>query len=177
MDNTQQLINKVEQSGLVTLDLAAFLPSEPIAVFDLKDHLVQGLVLMEKPFREALTKTDWTIYQGKAVGITCSTDALIPLWAYMLVSTYLQPFAINIFHGNNDEVESQLLVRAIENINVDEYKDGRIVIKGCGDKAIPPAAFIAITRILKPVVKSLMYGEPCSTVPIYKSTSIKNREV
>jgi hypothetical protein len=177
MDNTQQLINKVEQSGLVTLDLAAFLPSEPLAVFDLKEYLVQGLVLMEKPFREALTKIDCTLYTGKAVGITCSTDALIPLWAYMLVSSYLQPHAAGIYYGNQDELETRLLVKAVEKIDASQYKDARVVIKGCGDKAIPPAAFIAITSILKPVVKSLMYGEPCSTVPVYKSSSVKNWEL
>ena len=173
MDNTQQLINKVEQSGLVTLDLAAFLPSVPVVPFDLKDHLVQGLVLMEKPFREALSKIDWSSYEGKAVGIYCSADALIPLWAYMLVAGYLEPYAATVVYGNAEEAEAQLLVKAIENMDLQPYHDARVVVKGCGDKAIPPAAFIAISRVLKPVVKSLMYGEPCSTVPVYKNQSAK----
>ena len=173
MENDRQLINKVEQSGLVTLDLADFIPTASIEIFDIKDHLVQGLVLMEKPFREALKNTDWQKYNGKTVGITCTADAIIPLWAYMLITSYLQPHAALVLHGNKEEVEEQLLAAAIDTINTETYRDAKVVIKGCGDKPIPPAAFIAITNKLRPVVRSLMYGEPCSTVPVYKNALTK----
>lgn len=174
MEDVQPLINRVEQSGLVTLDLAELLPNEPIVVFDLKDHLVQGLVLMEKPFREALKQTDWSSYADKTVTVTCTADALIPLWAYMLVATYLQPFAKKVLQGNAAQAEEQLLVERINGLDAQKYNQARIVIKGCGDKAIPPSAFVAITSKLRPVVASLMYGEPCSTVPVYKKALTKS---
>ena len=173
MDNGEAIINKVAQSGLVTLDPADFLPSSPITIFDLKDHLVQGLVLMEKPFREAIKNTDWSTYQGKMVGITCSTDALIPLWAYMLVSSQLQPFATKVLHGSEAEVKQQLLLENIQNIDLSLYLEAKVVVKGCGEVAIPAAAFVALTAKLRPVVRSLMYGEPCSTVPVYKNALTK----
>jgi len=173
MENTDQLVNKVEQSGLVTLDLAEFFPSAPIEIIDLKQYLVQGLVLMEKPFREALKATDWSQFNDKTVGITCTTDAIIPLWAYMLLTTYLQPHAATVYYGNKEQVEEQLLADAIAAIDEKKYKDAKVVIKGCGERSIPAAAFIGITRKLRPVVRSLMYGEPCSTVPIYKNALTK----
>lgn len=163
------LVNRVEKSGLITLDLNDLLPAESIEVFDLKDFLVKELVLMEKPFRESLKEVDWKKFQDKFVGIYCSTDAIIPKWAYMLVTTYLEPFAQRIFYGNNQEVKSVLLEEAIGNINPEDYREAKIVIKGCGED-IPTSAYIAITRKLKPVTSSLMYGEPCSTVPVYKKT-------
>jgi hypothetical protein len=162
------IINKVAQSALVTLDLEEFYPKEELVLFDLKSYLFMGLILKEKEYREALKNLDWNVYQNKNVAITCSTDAIIPLWAYMLAVTYLQPFAKEIVFGNEKEVFNILFSKNIEKIDVKEFEGKRVVIKGCGDKKIPESAYVAITKILRPVVKSIMYGEPCSTVPIFK---------
>ena len=163
------IVNKVAQSALTTLDLAAYYPQEELVSFDLKDHLFMHLILKEKDFREALKNIDWSIYQNKTVALYCSADAIIPLWAYMLVTTYLQPVARDVMYGNEQEVMESLLLKNIEKISANEFAGKRVVIKGCGDKKIPETAFVAITKILRPVVKSLMFGEPCSTVPVYKN--------
>ena len=162
------ILNKVAQSALVTLDLEKFYPSEDIKIFDLKDYLFMELILKEKEYRETLKNLDWKIYENKIVAITCSADAIIPLWAYMLAVTYLQPFAKDIHFGNEDEVFKTLFLKNLTQINVKEFEDKRVVVKGCGDKKIPETAFVEITKVLRPVVKSIMYGEPCSTVPIFK---------
>ncbi|CAN5304587.1 DUF2480 family protein [soil metagenome] len=163
------IINKVAESGLITLDLEKFFPKEDIMLFDLKDHLFMNLILKEKDFREALKKIDWSVYQNKNVALTCTEDAVIPVWAYMLVAAYLAPFANNVFMGGEKEMFSALFLKNIRaNINREEFRDKRVVIKGCGEKFIPEAAYAEITGILQPVVKSIMYGEPCSTVPVYK---------
>ena len=162
------IVNKVAASGLVTLNLEDYLPKAEVAVFDLKDHLFMGLILKEKDFREALKNLDWTSYQNKNVVITCSADAVIPVWAYMLVTSYLQPVAKNIFTGTAEEMQKHLFLQNISSINADEYRDQRIVVKGCGDVSIGNFAYAEITRHLLPHVKSIMYGEPCSTVPVYK---------
>ncbi len=170
---TNEIINKVAESGIITLDLADFSPKQEIKVFDLKDYLFMGLILKEKDYREALKTTNWTGFENKNVCITCSADAIIPMWAYMLAASYLQPVAINVVFGNeNNLVETQILL-AIEKINADEYIDKRVVVKGCGEVDIPASAYVAITHKLKPVAKSIMYGEPCSTVPIYKKSIAK----
>jgi hypothetical protein len=162
------IVNKIAASGLITLNLEDYLPKEETAVFDLKEHLFMGLILKEKDFREALKNSDWSIYQDKNVAITCSADAIIPVWAYMLVTSYLQPIAATIFTGTKEEMEKHILLQSISSINADEFNDQRIVVKGCGDVAIGNFAYAEITRKLLPHVKSIMYGEPCSTVPIYK---------
>lgn len=164
------IVNKVATSGLVTLNLENYLP-EDVLVFDLKNHLFMGLILKEKDFREALKNLDWSIYQGKNVTITCSADAIIPMWAYMLVTTYLQPVAKSSYVGTAEEMHKHLFLQNINGINTMDFKDQRIVIKGCGDKEIGPFAYAEITRLLLPHVKSLMYGEPCSTVPVYKKVT------
>lgn len=162
------IINKVAQSALVTLNLEAYIPKEEIVIFDLKDYLFMELILKEKDYRESLKNIEWSIYQDKTVGITCSTDAIIPLWAYMLATTYLQPFAKEIVYGDNEAVFNTLLLKNLYKINAADFEDKRVVVKGCGDIHIPESAYIEITRVLTPVAKSIMYGEPCSTVPIYK---------
>jgi hypothetical protein len=162
------LVNKVAASGIITLDLEKYLPVEAIVTFDLKDHLFMGLILKEKDFREALKEKDWQPYQNKYVAVTCSADAIIPLWAYMLVTTYLQPFAKDVYVGTATDMQKHLFLQNIAAINIQEYTDQRVVVKGCGDKAIEPYAYSEITKRLRPVAKSIMYGEPCSTVPIYK---------
>ena len=162
------IVNKVASSGLITLNLEDYLPKEESAIFDLKDYLFMGLILKEKDFREALKKMDWQTFQAKNVAIVCTADAIIPVWAYMLVTTYLQPVATTIFVGTEEEMHKHLFLQSIHKINVDEFNGQRIVVKGCGDKEVGPYAYAEITRLLLPQVKSIMYGEPCSTVPVYK---------
>lgn len=165
---SEALLNKVANSGIITLDLEKYLPTDGMATFDLKNHLFMGLILKEKDFREALKNFDWTTYQNKNVAIVCSVDAIIPVWAYMLVTTYLQPVAKDIFAGSEAEMHKHLFLKNLSSINANEFTDRRIVVKGCGDITIEGFAYAEITKILKPVAKSIMYGEPCSTVPIYK---------
>ena len=162
------IINKVAESGLVTIDLENYYPKEESVVFDLKDHLFMGLILKEKDFREQLKTLDWQKYNGKNVCITCSQDAVIPIWAYMLVASYLQPVAKEVIFGTEDFLHRTLFLKNLSTINPNDFIDKRVVIKGCGDKSISETAYVEITRLLRPVVKSIMYGEPCSTVPIYK---------
>ena len=162
------IVNKVAGSGLVSLDLERFLPEGEVVGFDLKDHLFMGLILKEKDFREALKNLDWTIYQDKNVAVFCSADAIIPVWAYMLIATYLEPVAKEMYVGLPEEMNKHLFLKNIASINVNEFADQRIVVKGCGDVAIGNFAYAEITKILKPVAKTIMYGEPCSTVPVYK---------
>ena len=165
---SEVLVNKVANSGIITLDLEKYLPTGEMATFDLKDHLFMGLILKEKDFREALKNLDWTSYQNKNVAIICSVDAIIPVWAYMLVATYLQPVAKDIFTGSQAEMYKHLFLKNLSAIDTAQFTDQRIVVKGCGDVTIEGFAYAEITKLLKPVAKSIMYGEPCSTVPIYK---------
>jgi len=162
------IVNKVAVSGLITLNLEEYLPKEEAVTFDLKDYLFMDLILKEKDFREALKALDWSVYQNKNVAVTCSADAVIPVWAYMLVTMYLQPVAKISYVGTMEDMHKHLLLRNISGMNVKEFKDHRIVIKGCGDAEVGPFAYAEITRMLLPHVKSIMYGEPCSTVPVYK---------
>jgi hypothetical protein len=166
---TEEIINKVSQSALLALDLEQFFPKEKIRLFDLKPFLFMELILKEKDFRAALSSTDWTVYKDEIVGIYCSADAVIPVWAYMLVTSYLQPVAKEVIMGDGEAVLRQLITTRIQSINPEQYKDKRVVVKGCGDQPIGDFAFLEITKILRPVAKSIMYGEPCSTVPVYKA--------
>jgi len=162
------IINKVSESALITLNLEEYYPKEEIILFDIKDHLFMGLILKEKDFREVLKNLDLDLYKNKTVAVTCSADAVIPIWAYMLVAGYLQPVAKEIMFGTEDELKKQLLINNITKINLDEFVDKRIVIKGCGELPVGEAAYLLATKLLRPVAKSIMYGEPCSTVPIFK---------
>ena len=162
------IINKVAESGLVTLNLEDFYPKDELKIFDLKDYLFMGLILKEKDFREELKKMDWEIYRDKYVAITCTADAIIPVWAYMLIATYLQPVAKDFIMGDEIELHRHLFLKNMSAINPERYKDAKVVIKGCGDLPIDDFAYLEITKILRPLVESIMYGEPCSTVPIYK---------
>lgn len=164
----EEIINKVAQSGLLTIDLEDYYPKGETVVFDIKDHLFMGLILKEKEFRAALQGLDWEQYRDKNVAITCTEDAVIPFWAYMLVMTYLEPIAAYAGYGDVNFIHQTLYLKNINAIHPADFEDKRVVIKGCGDKKISEAAYAEITRLLRPVVKSMMYGEPCSTVPIYK---------
>ncbi len=162
------IINKVAESGLVEIDLEKYYPAGEVLTFDLKDYLFKGLILKEKEFREALKAFDFSIYQDKLVAVTCTADAIVPFWAYMLVATYLQPVAKEIVYGDEQFLHKTLFLRNINNIDASLYTDKRVVIKGCGDLPVGEFAYLEITKLLRPVVKSIMYGEPCSTVPIFK---------
>ena len=164
----ETIVNKVAESGLITLDLEEYYPKAEIVVFDLKDYLFMELILKEKDFRTALQNHDWNQYQDKNVALTCTADAIIPMWAYMLVASYLQPFANEIIFGNKEAAISMLVLKNLSKIKGEAFADKRVVVKGCGDVQIPESAYVEITNKLRPFVKSIMYGEPCSTVPIYK---------
>lgn len=164
----ETIVNKVAESGIITLDLSGYLPGNIVLDFDLKPFLYMEMILKEKDYRAALQSHDWQQYEGKHIAVFCSADAIVPVWAYMLAASYLQPVAKSVYFGTNEELMKMLLTNQINAIPLDEYMDKRVVIKGCGDIHIPDAAYLAVTAHLRPVVKSLMYGEPCSTVPIYK---------
>lgn len=166
---SEEIINKVTQNAsLITLDLEDYYPKEGIVLFDLKPYLFREMILKEKEFRAALQNIDWTGYQDKIVAVTCTTDAIIPLWAYMLIAVYLEPIAKEIIMGDEQMALQQTYLKRIAAIDVNEFKDKRVVVKGCGDLSVGAFAYMEITRKLRPVVKSIMYGEPCSTVPVYK---------
>lgn len=167
------IINKVAQSSLITLDLEKYYPKGEIVEFDLKEYLFMELILKEKDFREAMKKLDWSAYQDKNIALHCSADAIIPIWAYMLVATYAEAYARNIIYGDKETALNVLYVKSLAAINPKDFEDARVVIKGCADIKIPEAAYVEITRKLRPVVKSIMYGEPCSTVPVYKQARKK----
>jgi hypothetical protein len=168
METSDLIMNRVEASGLVTLDLEQFYPKDAIKVFDLKNYLFRGLIVKEKDFREALKNTNWNEFENSDVAVICSTDAIIPVWAYMLLATYLRPVAKNIVLGDKEKLVETILLNNINAIDTNEYVDKRVVVKGCGDVKIPDSAYLTITAMLQPFVKSIMYGEPCSTVPVYK---------
>lgn len=163
------LVNKVADSGIITLNLEQFLPQEStIAGFDLKPFLFKEMIVREKDFRQSVLEHNWESFENKHVAIFCSVDAIIPMWAYMLIASALQPFASSVFFGNEEALKADLMKHNIERLDASDYTDKRVVIKGCGDQSLPEMAFLSITSKLRPVVKSLMYGEPCSTVPVFK---------
>jgi len=163
-----EFVNKVAESGLITIDLENWYPKGEIVVFDLKDYLFMGMIVKEKEFRDTLKNTDWETYRNKMVSVICSADAIIPSWAFMLVASYLQPVCKELALATPEEMRKQVFLRNIQSINSVDYKDQRVIVKGCGDTPIGDFAYLEITRILRPVVRSLMYGEPCSTVPVFK---------
>ena len=165
---SETFINKVAESGLISLDLAQYIPNKEIVVFDIKPYLFKELILKEKDFRASLATIDWAQFENKIVGIFCSTDAIIPMWANMLIVANLSPFVKSVYFGDENKTKELVLLDEIQKIDASSFIDQRVVVKGCGDTPIGESAFIAITQKLRPVVKSIMYGEPCSTVPVYK---------
>ncbi len=166
----EEIRNKVKESGLIQLDLANYKPTVQMVGIDLAAQLWQGLVLKEKDFRDWIKNHHWTQYQGKAVYIFCSTDAIIPTWAFMLVTSALEKENVYSQVGSEIELTKALIQEAICSIDTNEIKDQRVIIKGCADIADPAFAMSYLVRLLQPHVKSIMYGEPCSTVPIYKKS-------
>lgn len=165
---TEEIINKVANSGIVTIDLEEFYPKGERKLIDIKDQLFQGLILREKDFREFIKTHEWQQYKDCFVAITCSADAIVPTWAYMLLTLALQPYATKIVFGNLEQLESIVFNEKLQALKIENYKDARVVIKGCGTLPVPTNAYVQLTAMLQPHVKSLMYGEPCSTVPLYK---------
>ncbi len=164
----EPVINKVAESGLITLDPEQYYPRGETAIFDMKDFLFMGLILKEKDFRESLKNYDWEKFRDKNVAVFCSADAIIPVWAYMLAMSCLQPVAKEIIMGDEKELHKRIFLNNLSHINIGDFADKRIVIKGCGETPIEDFVYAEITKLLRPVAKSIMYGEPCSTVPIFK---------
>ena len=165
---SEPFINKVAESGIITLNLEEYFPKEQVVIFDIKDYLFMGLILKEKDFRQALKDLNLEEYKNKIVAVVCSAEAIIPMWAYMLISSVLLQTAHAVMMGDENEVTKKILIKNIQQIEIKEFTDKRIVIKGCGETPIPEEAYHEITNLLRPVAKSIMYGEPCSTVPVYK---------
>lgn len=172
----QPLVNRVANSRITTIDLESLYPSGEILSFDLKDYLYMELILKEKDFREALKAHDWQQYNGKNLAVFCSTDAIIPMWAYMLVATYAAPYAQDIALCSPENFVETAFQKKINALNISDYEGGRIVVKGCSDKPVPASAYLEITRRLQPVAQSIMFGEPCSTVPVYKKSTANATE-
>lgn len=162
-----EIVNKVANSPLVTLDLQEFRPEGERLVLDIAGHLHEGIILREKDFREFIRSNDWSTFKGMHVAITCSVDAIVPTWAFMLVASALQPFTQTIVFGTLEELEASLMRDAISKLPEDLYKNKKIVVKGCG-KNMPVSAYIDLMNKIRPLAASIMYGEPCSTVPLYK---------
>ncbi len=163
-----ELVNRVAQSGLITLDLEQFYPNEEIIAFDLKPYLFMEMILKEKDFREALDGHDWSQYAGKILAVFCSTDAIIPMWAYMLVARHAASVAADIVQATPEHTPEVIFWKKLATLDIQPYTDKRMVIKGCSDKPVPPSAYLEITKRLQPISKSIMFGEPCSTVPVFK---------
>ena len=168
MEKINAIINKVASSDLITLDLEEFYPSGETVVFDLKDFLFKGLVLKEKDFREELKIFNWGQYRNKNVAITCSVDAIVPIWAFMLVAVNLDGIANYYRFGSEMELLTDIFFQNLNKLNVENYRNKKLLVKGCSDKEVPASVYVEVGRLLLPVVKSLMYGEACSNVPLMK---------
>ncbi|WP_316746951.1 DUF2480 family protein [Pedobacter gandavensis] len=168
MDIQENFVNKVAASGLITFNLEEYYDAGERVVYDIKDNLFHGLMLREKDFREFIKTHDWASYTGKNIAIICSADAIVPTWAYMLLANKFKPFANEVVFGSLETLEAVLFTKALAKVDLNAFAGERVVIKGCADIDVSVAAYVEITSLLTPVVKSIMYGEPCSTVPIYK---------
>ena len=168
MDKDLQIVNKVEQSGIITLNLEEIIPSKEVGQIDIKEQLFQEFILKEKDFRLWIKEHSWEKYENKAVAVFCSNDAIVPTWAYMLITSALSPHTQDIYFTSPDQLDALMSEKYIGKINGEEFKDKRVVIKGCGDREISNHAYVTLSALLLPHVKSLMFGEPCSTVPVYK---------
>jgi len=167
---SEEIINRVANSKLITIDLEDYYPEGKRVVLDIKEWLLEGFVLREKDFRQLAIEHNWEQYDNCFVALNCSSDAIIPAWAYMLLSTYLEPYATKIVIGNTNTIETSIYQDIISSLNVSEYEDKPIIIKGCTNKPIPENAYIQLLTKLKPIAKSIMYGEACSSVPLFKKT-------
>jgi len=165
---TDNIVNRVANSSLKTIDLEDFYPSEKRIVIDIKPWLINEFILKEKDFRIALKNHDWSQYKNQYIALKCSSNAIIPSWAYMLITTYLSPFSKKIIVGTLQELETSIFQDIISNFNIEEFKNKSIIIKGCANKSIPETAYIQLIEKLQSIAKSIMFGEACSSVPLYK---------
>ena len=170
MNDSGAIVNRVANSPLRSIDLEELFPKQERVVIDLKDNLYNGLILREKDFRSFIKDHNWAYYQDKYVAVTCTVDAIIPTWAYMLVASKLYPFARMVVYGDENTLVQHIWHQTINKLDREPLQDAKVVIKGCGNVPLPEFGFVAITQHLTPVVSSLMYGEPCSTVPVYKKS-------
>ena len=170
MEAGNEIINRVAGSSIKIFDLEEYyLPGDRI-LLDIKDQLYQGMILKEKTFREFIKAHDWSQYQDKFVAITCSEDAIVPTWAYMLLTSSLEPYARAIVFGKLSDLETKIFYDALSRIDWQQFQDAKVVIKGCSKVSVPPAAYVEATRLMRPYAASIMYGEPCSTVPVFKKS-------
>jgi hypothetical protein len=167
---TGEIVNRVAHSALQTFDLADYHDKGERVVIDIKDRLFMGQILREKDFREWVKSVDWSEYKGKNVLLTCSADAIVPVWAYMILATVLEPFCAAFVFGYHNDLETLLFLRALDKVEFSEYEGKKVVVKGCGDVEVPTAVYVELTRRLRPYAEKIMYGEPCSTVPLYKKS-------
>ena len=167
-NSTDAIVNRVAQSALVSLNLEDYYPHGERVVYDIKDNLFQEMILRERDFRTFVKEHDWSQYQDQYVALTCSVDAIVPTWAYMLLTTKLEPYARRVVFGTLETLEMLLFQEALHHIDLTQFQDAKVVVKGCSDRPVPPFAYTEIARLLRPVAASIMYGEPCSTVPLYK---------
>jgi len=165
---SKEIVNRVANSKLITIDLSDYAPKDNILIFDVKDLLFEGIILKEKEFRSSLKKFDFSKYNGQAVALYCSAEAIIPMWAYMLISSYLIPICSNLYFGTKEEVFQKILLKNIFDIDSEKFKEKKVIVKGCGNIPLSEALYIAITQKLQNNVSSLMFGEACSSVPVYK---------
>lgn len=165
---SEEIINRVANSKLVTFNLEDIYPKGERVAFDISQWLLEGIVLRESDFREQAKQHDWSQYQDKYVALFCSTDAIVPGWAYLLLSLHLAPFVKKVTVGSLEELESILFAELLQNLDVSEYTDKPVIIKGCAHKPIPQNAYVLLAQKLQPVAKSIMYGEACSSVPLFK---------
>lgn len=163
-----EIVNRVANSQLKTIDLEDFYPKGERVILDIKNWLYHELILKENDFREHLKNHDWSQYQNKYVALTCSADAIIPSWAFMLISTYISPFSKKVIVGNLTNLEASIFQDIINSIAIEEYIEKPIIIKGCSNKPIPETAYLQLIEKLQPIAKSIMFGEACSTVPLFK---------
>ena len=168
----EEIINKVASSGLISLDLEDFYHPGDRVIYDLKDNLFMEMILKEKDFRAFLKDHDWSTYKGKNVAISCSAEAIIPTWAFMLLTLKLEPEANCVVMGSLEDLERKLYEEALSKLDLEQFRDTRVVVKGCSKVAVPTQTYVEITRMLQPIVKSLMFGEPCSTVPLFKKPRV-----
>lgn len=162
----EQIINRVSASNLITFDLEELYSPGERVLFDIKDLLFQGLILKEKDFREFIKEHDWSHYTGKHVAITCSADAVVPTWAFMLLGIALQPFARVIVFGSLEDLERQLFYQRLHDFDWEKFRNGKVIIKGCSKVNVPISAYVEAVNHLQPIAASLMFGEACSTVPL-----------
>ena len=163
------IANKVAQAGIITLDLEECYPAGPRRVFDLEPLLWQGMALREEDLRNFCKTHDWTQYQGCNVAVHCSADAIVPTWAYMLVAVHLQPHAAFVTQGDAEQLERAVFTRFIQQLDMEPYRGARVMVKGCSKLPVPLNAYVEMANRLLPVVKNLMFGEPCGAVPLYKA--------